>query len=400
MTNASTDQLEGRADRRSEALWRTGIVTALIVAFLYQSIRQFRVIREGTNGYLIGDWTIYYAGGFVRRGLFGWLLTTLGPDATSALNVLWVIQTTLYVVIFGVVIAWALVLPEPSRWSLLLLSPAFLMFGFNDFSGTHRKEIIALAGLVLLAESVRQGRGVIPAVVVATFLLVIAVFSHEANALLVGPFVFLLREARKATLVTPRAQLVGSITFIGVALAGIISALVAPGTLDQQQLICADLVMRGFEPNLCAGSLAYIGESASTQIVRVGRRFPAYALYGLSVLFASIPFALTPFARRHRRVLLLTIAPITPLFFIATDWGRWIMLATFMCTALVITGASREGLRPERVSALLIVMFITAWSMPHFDINTSDMGPGNIPGLVLSTLEQLQQLISQGRFTT
>jgi hypothetical protein len=369
--------------------WRASIVAILAATFILQTKHQWLIILEGTHPYLIGDWTISYAGGFVRRGLSGSLLAGLFSDPADTLIGLWFIQTTLYATVFGVAILWALRLPTPSLFAPLLLSPAFLLFGLNDFSGTQRKEVLVFAGLFLLGESVRSGRFVMGATWAAGALFTVGVFSHEANALLVVPFLLLLRESSRLQQMTDRARDLASGLFLGASGVSLISAILFPGTLEQQQLICSDLLARGFDPNLCEGSLSYIGSATSDQVLRTVNRLPQYLLFLLPATFAALPFRLYPWARENKRVLLLAILPLAPLFFIALDWGRWIMMATVTATVLTVVGSERMPQPAVSVSLPALLLFTTAWSVPHFGISRSSMGPGELPMLALSIIERV-----------
>lgn len=371
----------GRGGRLEDAVVRLTMTVLLLFAFVYVTVTHLATIRKGTQGYLIGDWTISYAGGFVRRGFVGWVLTGLAPEASSALVLLWGIQTGLYAVMFGVAIRWALLLPQPLRWVPLLLSPGFLLFPLHDYGGSHRKEIIVLAGMFLLAEAVRAGRLVGSAAVLSLGLVAVGVLSHEANALLVLPFILLLRRAATDGSLTPTRVRAASFSFMAAATAGLIVSILAPGSLEQQRAICADLVARGFDAALCRGSLEFLSQSLLDQIGRVAGRMPVYMLYALPAVFALAPFLLLDWARQNRHNLLLAIAPIAPLFFVAVDWGRWIMLATVVATVLAVVGASRAGEVPEPLQIPLVLLFVTGWSIPHIGI--SGLDPGALPRTIV-----------------
>jgi len=369
--------------RSAPLVWRIAIGTLLLVGFVQQTRQQWRVIQAGTQPYLIGDWTISYAGGFVRRGLFGSLLTVVSSDAATALLALFVVQTLLYVIIFGVALLWVARLPDPRGWALVLLSPAFLLFGLADFGGTHRKEIIALAALMLLGETVRTRRSVPLALLVAVPLFGVAVLSHEANALLVVPFLILVRWSAEDSLLTRRYCDITQGVLIVLSVGGLAAALIAPGTVEQQSAICVDLVARGFSRELCDGALTYIGRGTSDALATVGARLPESALYAIPAAFAILPFTLVPWARAQRRTLLIASAPVVLLLGVGVDWGRWIMIAVVITTVLSVVGSSREGTRPESVPTLWVLLFILAWRVPHAGITPEGLGPSGIPGTLL-----------------
>lgn len=60
-------------------------------------------IATGGFTYRVGDWVINYAGGFVRRGLFGELLFAVSPLGQSTLWALTGFQLACYAVVLGYV---------------------------------------------------------------------------------------------------------------------------------------------------------------------------------------------------------------------------------------------------------------------------------------------------------
>ncbi len=395
--SSSAAQPLGADNRRASAVAARFVVSAtLTFAFALQSVRQWETIGSGTQSYLIGDWTISYAGGLVRRGFFGSILLNIASDASSALLILGLTQTILYAIIFGVVIKWALVLPSPQTWAPFLLSPAFLLFGMNDFGGTHRKEIIALAGLLLLAESARSGKRVQQATFIAIALFAVAVLSHEANALLVLPFIILLRTAANASSVSAEFVRKASAALLVVAGIGLLIAIAVPGTLEQQRAICNDLVSRNFDENLCDGALSYIGISATSQIDRVLQLLPGYFLFSLPALFAIIPFTLSSWAQENRWTLIAAVAPMTPLFIIAIDWGRWIMLSVVTATVITVVGSTLSDCTPRSLPTPLLLLFVTGWSLPHVGISLDRALMGDIPELLLDIARVLGQSLVAG----
>jgi len=248
--------------------------------------------------------------------------------------------------------------------------------------------------LFLLAESVRSGRAVVAATAFAIVLYFISVLSHEANAFFVLPFVLLLRRATGDGLLPPRVGKRATVGFLSIAAGGLLLAFIAPGTFEQQRLICEDLLLRGFDANLCRGSLSYIGEYASSQALRiVFERLPGDLLYSIPAMFAVIPFLFSPWAREHWRKLVFAIAPIGFLFLIAIDWGRWIMLATVITTVLTVVGSSRDGVTPTSMPIPLLGLFVVGWSMPHVGIGVSDVGSGELIGSISWALQAMRQAL-------
>ena len=382
-------------------LTRSVLILVLLAALALQTRSQWQLIQVGVQPFLIGDWLISYAGGFVRRGLFGSFLAAATNDVTAALTLLFATQTMLYLVIFGIAIRWIIFLPEPRDWAVVFLSPAFLLFGLGDFGGTHRKEIIALAALFLLAEWVRTGCRSALVLPLVVLLFTVAVFSHEANALLVAPFLVLLRQAHHEQLMTHRAVIGAGTTLSLTSLVGLITAVFAPGRLRHRTAICDDLLTRGFEEALCGGAISYIGQGSREALLFTASRLPDSAIFVVLALFAFAPFSLVPWARKHRALLVVASAPILPLFFLGIDWGRWIMIATTISTVLVVVGSSREGSQPDRVPIAWIAVFVLSWRIPHYRTDLSQLGPSGLLahswGFLTERLRDAASLLTSGR---
>lgn len=375
--------------RAFDLLVRTVTVGVLVGAWGLQTFRQLRLVRAGTEGYLIGDWTISYAGGFVRRGLFGEMLGGLGLGAWETLIVLWAVQSALYAVMFCVAIIWAVRLPDVLRWVPLLLSPAFILFALHDFGGSHRKEILIFAALFVLAEAVRTGRYVRVALVATGILVAIAVFSHEANALLVLPLILLARWAVDAGSVERRFATIASVAIASLAALGLIVSVMFPGTVEQQIAICRDLIARGHSRSLCGGSLSYIGNDAAGEVSRVLDNLLGLSVVALPAMFASIPLLGVEWFRTNLRTAGLVTLPILPLFVVAIDWGRWIMLATVILTVLTVVGASRQGQVPDRLSFPLVVLFVSTWRMGRGGGTLASVGANELLQLPFEALRSV-----------
>ena len=142
-----------------------------------------------------GDWLINYAGGFVRRGLFGELFLTLAPVGPPGLWLLFALQVGCYVL----VLAYCTQVLTRTRfsWSAIAMvcGPAVLPFIGWDTQGGFRKEILVFVILALLAWSRRNGasRAVAALLIAGSLpLWALSVFSWESTAQLLPAVVYLL----------------------------------------------------------------------------------------------------------------------------------------------------------------------------------------------------------------
>lgn len=373
------------------AFERALIALVLLSAFAVQSIYGWSVQKTGTHGYLIGDWTISYSGGFVRRGLFGSLLLTIFTEPESALVALWFAQTMLYAVMFGTVLYWVVTVPEPRRWVMLLLSPAFVMFSVNDLEGSHRKEILALAALLILANACLSGRLVRVSVSASLALFVLAAFSHELNGLLIVPFLVLLHWAALDGLISTLWRRAASVAFVLVALGGVGAAILRPGTVHQRDAICDDLIDRGFAPQLCDGSLSFVGAPAGGQFEAVLSGLSFSLSYVVPAALAILALVYVPWARRNARLLIAANIGTAPLFGLGLDWGRWIMLAVMVTTILAVVGSRREGTQPDHVPLHWILIYVLCWRVPHIGGGWTSLGPSRLIPETIRAAEVLLQ---------
>ena len=92
--------------------------------------------------------------------------------------------------------------------------------------------------------------------------------------------------------------------------------------------------------------------------------FPTYWIYLLPAGLAVFPLFAVRFLPRQWKVSLLVLAACAPLFFIAWDYGRWLLLITSQLSLLAL--ARSKDLRPLRVPLYGAGLFILAWGVGHY----------------------------------
>src|SRR5262245_23570260 len=121
---------------------------AIFVVTATDAIRFARAAHE----WIVGDWLISYAVGFVRRGLVGELLRHASIWTGVPIGY-WIAgaQILSYSVILAGVLALCRSI-ELEPWLLFfLVSPATLLFPVYSYDGGYRKEILFIAFLVVVA---------------------------------------------------------------------------------------------------------------------------------------------------------------------------------------------------------------------------------------------------------
>ena len=369
--------------RTVDALWRAGMATALVVGFVLQTLTWSRVVTEGRQGYQVGDWLISYAVGPVRRGLFGEALRRFVPEASTGLSVLFWTLTTAYAVLLVVALVATVTVRAPRRWAAMLLSPAFLLFGVNDYWGAYRKEVLGLVCLALVVLARRLPRGVTVLTFIAVGLFGLAAFSHEVNALLGPAVVLAIMDLRRAGSLGrgPARAAIGAVS--GLAAGGLSLAAAFGGSTAIADGICADLVARGFAAKACVGSMGHLGEGvADGASFVIGVLFPSWmAAYAAALLFALLPFRGLGWSRRRRCEVGLVAAGVAPLILVGVDYGRWIAIAATVATLFALADGAQGGLTPRSMPLTWLLLFLTAWRLPHAPSVEGVFGPS---GLVLA----------------
>lgn len=331
-----------------------------------------RTIPRGGDAWMAGDWLINYGDGFVRRGLFGHLFLSFAPGGQDGLWLLFALQCAGYAV---VVIYLAGVLQRTHySWSSIALvcAPAGLTFiGWDTFGG-FRKEIIAFVVLALLAWSRRPGRSA-PAVVLlvtaALGLWTLAVFSWEASALLAPAVLYLLWVSRESSLVVFRRSAAALFAAVG-AVGAAVSAL-AHGDASTSAVVCETVRQAGFlGTDLCGaeaaagGGIGAIGWTTKRAIADVTVSFPLYVGFLPLIALALAPILASRWFTTNGRWALAIALGVLPLYFLATDYGRWthiLVLALTFC----ITAADPEGAGSRWWNPLSTILYVTLWAMPH-----------------------------------
>ena len=102
-----------------------------------------------------------------------------------------------------------------------------------------------------------------------------------------------------------------------------------------------------------------------TEISRVGKHWPGYAFYFVWLGLCCIPFALSGWIGRNRLLFIAIMASIFPLWFIGSDYGRWVHIAVMMMTlSWLMTAKNMESNVEGRGSLATIglVIWATCWS--------------------------------------
>lgn len=352
----------------------SGTIGRAVVAYAVLGLAFWRAIADyfardiliGGATYRVGDWVINYAGGFVRRGLFGELLFTASPPGPPTLWVLAGVQLACYAVVAAYVIGFLHRTGHAWPAVALACSPAALPFIGWDVEGGWRKEIIGFAAIALLGWARRSSserlRQILTAAAVVVFGL--AMFSWEASIFAIPVMLHLLRRPDGRPELRGRAGWAGW-AILGLGLTGGVASLVFRGDAAVAKAICRTVVAQGLNPDLCAGAIDRIGQPLAEALEAVAVRFPLYWWFLALLPLALLPVLTSLWLRRHWPWFLATVATIVPLYVIAEDYGRWAHLL-LMAPALAIMAGDLREVASRFWNGWTTVAYVTLWGLPHW----------------------------------
>lgn len=331
---------------------------------------------QGGNAWKHADWLINNTHVQVRRGWMGSFFLSLSAwTGVSALHLVACIQAVLTLLLFSALWCVGLRLRYNDRVFFLLLSPAFLLFWFNDPQASMRKEMLAyIAFLPLMAVAAGHGgnRSLVIGVVVTWLVFALAVLGHEANAFFAPWYllaIYLLRP------IMDKGFVLLICIFLLAAAAGLIHA-ASYSRVDDYLQLCYPILEQGEDIRLCGGAMRWLERDlqqslAGTASLVDGPTLPAFFL---SLFFAMglFIFLAGPYLRLRLAVAcsVLGVLWFLPLYLVAVDWGRWINLQITANTLVVLVWLLKQQQRTkvERVAPVTyagLLIFCSIWGIAH-----------------------------------
>ncbi|MCA0251709.1 MAG: hypothetical protein LCH76_05350 [Actinobacteria bacterium] len=350
---------------RAGAIGRAAVAYAVLGLAFWRAVADYfaRDIGVGGATYRVGDWLINYAGGFVRRGLFGELLFAASPPGQPTLWALAGFQLACYAIVAAYVVGFL----HRTRYAwpavALACSPAALPFIGWDVEGGWRKEIIGFAAIALLGWARRRSGERLSRVLVAVAVVVfgLAIFSWEASVFAIPMLLFLLRHYDGR----PDLRSWATWSILGLGLVGGVASLLFRGDTAVAAQICRTVVAQGLNPDLCGGAIAKIGQPLAEAMAAVAIRFPLYQWFLVLLPLALLPVLTSPWLRRNWPWFLATIVTVVPLYVIAEDYGRWAHLL-LMAPALAIMAGDLRDVATRWWNGWTTVAYVTLWGLPHW----------------------------------
>ncbi len=384
-----------RAFRAAAVLLGAGCILYLVLLVLDD-------LGAGGRSWRQGDWLINAVNQPIRRGPFGSaVLAAADTLALSPVTLVVALQAGLIVALGAIVLRVIWRLPHRPAYALLLVSPAFFpVFWVADPHGALRKELIAYVAMALplLRPVSAAGRGALLALSGGLF--AVGCVAHEATVFLLPAYAAILAVAFRPDPRSPAAWLAGA-ALAGAAGLAFLYAARHSGVADAAG-ICAPLLQRGLDPELCEGPIAWLALPADEGLDEIGAGIIGTAsglVFPLAYLLALAPLlylvALHREAGRLALALVVLALPILPLFVVAVDWGRWMSLHVtsfgLLLLALACHGRLSPGrpARPAVLAGLGLAGLLWAPShAPNVERYMAGVVPGGLVAEVLGTARE------------
>ncbi len=339
------------------------------------------------NEWLVADWLINYSGGLVRRGLSGELIFFLSNFLNiSVLDFLFLFLSLLQVIFF-ICIFILLIKKDINFWFFLIFaSPSFLSFYLYDPSIISRKEIlIYLTYFGWLLMLTNDSKVKLETSIFFSILAIFITMLHEIflfYSILFYLVTIILFNQKPFSINS--SLLIPSSSFITLMM------LMMVPTSFNNIAICNKIIEYGVDPSVCIGGI--LSWPAGGVLEGFYHNFSIYTYwtpFGLVLLLVLpiIPY----FIFSHTNNILLKRSNyqkiffissqfifISPLFLVATDWGRWvniqsILLGLTMLFLLQKKSAMNKTYKNFTFNEKLLgyglpftlLVFMSSWNLKH-----------------------------------
>jgi len=331
------------------------------INYIFFTYRFF--VRE--NGFILGDWLINYAGGFVRRGLVGEIIINLvNLFKLDIIFVSFVVVSTL----FSFFLYYLIKLIKSSNISFFILiiifSPATLLFNLFDPLAVGRKEIIFFLYLLIYLEFRDH--------IYSRILLIpgslICMLTHELFILLC-PFFFISRYFANNQIKLKNFSIEFLIIFLSVIYLFIIIFFSNPDISK----MCLKLLEEGLGQNgkIC---LAISSTQKSSFVLGSYIKDIFYIkYYFIFFVLISLPIYIVLTENLSKNYLIscvfivLTILPFFSLFLIVNDWGRYLNIFSMYWMIILLHNSKKiiNEIKIKKIYLFLVFLFSSTWYMPH-----------------------------------
>ncbi len=375
---SKTLNLQSKFERNAEHV----ICMLILLLFLYLFFQRilFNQHELFDHRWSTADWLISYAGGFVRRGLWGELANYLQSYfSIDPRAFIFKVRAGIYLLICLSFLTIAIYKKIKTYELILALSPWALMFELNDPIAGGRKEILLILIFLLfsiffiITKKLRTNKSAPPVShdPIFYFLFVSLPLLTLAHEGLFFFFQFFLLFQIIANEKDNKNYWRFVLPYM-FSLMVLVITYFFKGTVEQSHAICQRVITWGLTPSFCEGSIASIG-GYEFQIMQQYLR--TLFVYLVLVFGPILLYAYSTFAKDERlKVLILclcSLIPVSALFFMAQDWGRWIHISALLMFITLFVNSPKKTTSRRTINPILFffiiinpVIYITQWKIP------------------------------------
>lgn len=318
--------------------------------------------------YPVREMLVNSASGFVRRGLSGDIILFLS-NSLGGTPMAWAtaLLCGLCMAMFAACIHIFRKLPDDQSLTPLVLAPWGLLFIAYDFDMMVRKEAFGVMALsfTLIGALAPQAKSAFRWLVFGCLLMPIAILMHEVNATLAGSMfvaTWLLLN-NHPSLKRPAYRIVA----FGVSASMIATFAALTHMTTDPKAMCSAIG----DPD-CQAPFSFFTDTINDGHALVASEInPARVPIALLMMFATLlPFLGIQVKGKHALIAItacLAISiPVLPLFFIATDYGRWIVLIALPASLIAATALVSGVINYRRVfPKWAVLIYCGSWSIVH-----------------------------------
>ena len=363
-------------------------------ALFYLLINLSLVGLKAGNNWATGEWLINYESGFVRRGLFGELVLRLTPHGIASIYILLIFQFGLVVFLWIYLLRFAQRNKFSSSSLLLILSPAGISFISWDRYLFVRKEILGIVFIIILFRLLNSGLKEVHKLVIAIFSFVAVVLSSEVNLFFVPTICFLLFTT---TMIGRIKKLLWMFTFLFVSCIMLFSTISYSGDQTTANEVCRRIIEHGLEPRMnCDGAVAMLGVTLHEAFAQIIANLPDSLIFLPILALGLYPIYICWPKRVNKVWIMVVILGVSPLFFVAWDYGRWVFMIVVQLSLIVIFSDDNKSLGSSsaKVTEKLLVGYTTMWGFAH----TGTLFSNGWIGLLPSLARFLIDILNSGNF--
>lgn len=345
---------------------------AIVLLVLFTSVHYLRVAylqAMNWSGWSIGEWLTNLEAGWVRRGLGGQIILLLSDVTSIPMNwIVLAIQGISYLAFVGLFLNLLYKKTITFWYFVACFAPTFLLFTYYDSMAVGRKEVLLYLMFMIWLRLCMAGRNTPIPTIIFSAIYFILTFVHETFFFYSPYFVFVT--------VLCRNKMCNKLSLsLLIPLVSFMSVLITAFTADPMNGpgICSSLQARGLPPSVCSGIINFGVPSSSYLFHQYVSNFDFKSLASISWVYLLV---LSPSYLVLRSVNLSRYQQLqgvwiftgfiffsTPLFILATDWGRWVSIHSTLAIVLLLT------MLRDRTKAIAPPHTLSSSDTLHFSIN-------------------------------